>query len=85
MARGVNKVILVGNLGQDPETRAMPSGKPVTNVRIATSDAFRLGRDPLVTVRGVAVRVGGKHDGLIGDQIVEIKTRQRRLLGTPTY
>jgi single-strand DNA-binding protein len=41
MARGVNKVILVGNLGQDPETRAMPSGKAVTNVRIATSDSWR--------------------------------------------
>lgn len=41
MARGINKVILVGNLGQDPETRAMPSGKSVTNVRIATSDSWR--------------------------------------------
>ena len=41
MARGINKVILVGNLGQDPETRAMPSGKAVTNVRIATSDAWK--------------------------------------------
>lgn len=41
MARGVNKVILVGNLGQDPETRAMPSGKAVTNVRIATSESWR--------------------------------------------
>ena len=41
MARGINKVILVGNLGQDPETRAMPSGKAVTNVRIATRDSWR--------------------------------------------
>jgi single-strand DNA-binding protein len=41
MARGINKVILVGNLGQDPETRSMPSGKAVTNVRIATSDSWR--------------------------------------------
>ncbi len=41
MARGINKVILVGNLGQDPETRAMPSGKAVTNVRIATTDSWR--------------------------------------------
>ena len=41
MARGVNKVILVGNLGQDPETRAMPSGKAVTNVRIATSESWK--------------------------------------------
>lgn len=41
MARGVNKVILVGNLGVDPETRAMPSGKAVTNIRIATSEVWR--------------------------------------------
>ncbi len=40
MARGVNKVILVGNLGADPETRYMPSGKPVTNMRIATSESW---------------------------------------------
>ena len=37
MARGINKVILVGNLGKDPETRYMPSGKAVTNFSIATS------------------------------------------------
>ena len=41
MARGVNKVILVGNLGQDPQTRAMPSGKTVVNLRIATTDQWR--------------------------------------------
>ncbi len=41
MARGINKVILVGNLGQDPQSRAMPSGKAVVNLRIATSDQWR--------------------------------------------
>ena len=41
MARGVNKVILVGNLGADPETRYMPSGDAVTNVRIATSESWK--------------------------------------------
>lgn len=41
MARGVNKVILVGNLGADPETRAMPSGMSVTNIRIATSESWK--------------------------------------------
>ncbi len=41
MARGINKVILVGNLGQDPQTRAMPSGKTVVNLRIATTDQWR--------------------------------------------
>ena len=40
MARGINNVILVGNLGADPETRYMPSGKPVTNIRIATSEGW---------------------------------------------
>jgi single-strand DNA-binding protein len=40
MARGINKVILVGNLGADPETRYMPSGKAVTNIRIATSESW---------------------------------------------
>ncbi len=41
MARGVNKVILVGNLGADPETRAMPSGMTVANIRIATSESWK--------------------------------------------
>lgn len=40
MARGINKVILVGNLGKDPETRYMPSGGAVTNVTIATSESW---------------------------------------------
>ena len=41
MARGVNKVILIGNLGADPETRYMPSGGAVTNIRIATSESWK--------------------------------------------
>ena len=41
MARGVNKVILVGNLGADPETRSMPSGMTVTNIRVATSESWK--------------------------------------------
>ncbi|WP_110648517.1 single-stranded DNA-binding protein [Salinicola peritrichatus] len=40
MARGVNKVILIGNLGQDPEVRFLPSGNPVCNLRIATTDSW---------------------------------------------
>ena len=40
MARGINKVILVGNLGADPETKYMPSGDAITNLRIATSDTW---------------------------------------------
>jgi single-strand DNA-binding protein len=41
MARGVNKVILIGNLGQDPDTKYMPSGSAVTNLRIATTEVFK--------------------------------------------
>jgi len=40
MARGVNKVILVGNLGQDPEVRYMPNGNAVTNITIATTESW---------------------------------------------
>lgn len=41
MARGVNKVILVGNLGKDPEVRYSPDGKAVTNVTMATSETWK--------------------------------------------
>ena len=41
MARGINKVILVGNLGNAPETRFMPNGNPVTNISIATSESWK--------------------------------------------
>ena len=41
MARGVNKVILLGNLGADPETRYTASGSAVTNIRMATTDSWR--------------------------------------------
>lgn len=40
-SRGVNKVILVGNLGNDPETRAFPSGDMVTNITVATSETWK--------------------------------------------
>ena len=41
MARGINKVIIVGNVGGDPETRAMPSGSTVTNLTIATNETWK--------------------------------------------
>jgi len=41
MARGINKVILVGNLGADPETRYTPSGSAVTNIRLATTESWK--------------------------------------------
>ena len=41
MARGINKVIIVGNVGGDPETRYMPSGSAVTNLTIATNETWK--------------------------------------------
>lgn len=41
MSRGINKVILIGNLGADPEVRFMPNGQAVANVSIATSESWR--------------------------------------------
>ncbi len=41
MARGVNKVILIGNLGRDPEVRYAPNGQAVANVTIATSESWK--------------------------------------------
>lgn len=41
MARGINKVILIGNLGRDPETRYSQGGNPVTNFSVATSESWR--------------------------------------------
>ena len=41
MARGINKVIIVGNCGQDPETRYLPSGGAVTNLSLATSETWK--------------------------------------------
>lgn len=41
MARGINKVILIGNLGQDPEVRYTASGTAIANLRIATSEQWR--------------------------------------------
>jgi single-strand DNA-binding protein len=41
MARGVNKVILVGNLGADPETKYTAGGAAITNIRVATSESWR--------------------------------------------
>lgn len=41
MAKGINKVILVGNLGNDPEVKCMPSGGAVTNISVATADSWK--------------------------------------------
>nr|VFK14575.1 MAG: single-strand binding protein [Candidatus Kentron sp. LFY] len=41
MAKGLNKVMLIGHLGADPETRYMPNGNAVTNIRIATTEVWK--------------------------------------------
>lgn len=41
MARGINKVMIMGNLGADPEVRYLPSGGAVTNIRVATTDVWK--------------------------------------------
>ena len=41
MARGINKVILVGTLGKDPEVKYMPSGGAITNITVATNDSYK--------------------------------------------
>lgn len=41
MAKGINKVTLLGNLGNDPETRYLPNGNAVTNITLATGDAWK--------------------------------------------
>jgi single-strand DNA-binding protein len=41
MARGINKVILIGNCGQDPDTKYLPSGSAVTNLSVATSESWK--------------------------------------------
>lgn len=41
MARGINKVILVGNVGTDPDVRYLPNGNPVANMSIATSESWK--------------------------------------------
>jgi single-strand DNA-binding protein len=45
MAKSVNKVILVGNVGQDPEVKYTPSGVPVARVSLATNERFKDGND----------------------------------------
>ena len=52
---------------------------------IKTCDKFKTSAVPLMTVDGIEVYIGGRHDGLMNNKIVEIKTRQRRFLGTPLY
>lgn len=51
MARGINKVILIGNLGQDPDTRFTPQGTAVTNLRLATDESYKDGKTGQIVPR----------------------------------
>ena len=41
MARGLNKVMIIGNIGADPETKYLPSGSTICNLRVATSESWK--------------------------------------------
>mgnify|MGYP000550108110 CR=1 FL=1 len=87
MKRGINKVILIGNLGQDPEVRYMPGGNAVTNITLATSDTWRdkqTGEQRertewhRVVFMGVLAEVAGKHLKKGSQVYVEGKLQTRK-------
>lgn len=90
-SRGVNKVILVGNLGQDPEVRYMPNGGAVANLTLATSESWRdkqTGENKEVT-EWHRVVLFGKLAGVAGEYLrkgsqvyIEGQLRTRKWQGT---
>ncbi|WOQ12566.1 single-stranded DNA-binding protein [Aeromonas media] len=86
-SRGINKVILIGNLGQDPEVRYMPGGNAVTSITLATSDTWRdkqTGEQRertewhRVVFMGMLAEVAGKHLKKGTQVYVEGKLRTRK-------
>ena len=86
-SRGINKVILIGNLGQDPEVRYMPGGNAVTSITLATSDAWRDKQTGeakertewhRVVFMGMLAEVAGKHLKKGSQVYVEGKLRTRK-------
>ena len=86
-SRGINKVILIGNLGQDPEVRYMPGGIAVTNITLATSDTWRdkqTGEQRertewhRVVFMGMLAEVAGKHLKKGSQVYVEGKLQTRK-------
>ncbi len=86
-SRGINKVILIGNLGQDPEVRYMPGGNAVTNITLATADTWRdkqTGEQRertewhRVVFMGMLAEVAGKHLKKGTQVYVEGKLRTRK-------
>ncbi len=86
-SRGINKVILIGNLGQDPEVRYMPGGNAVTSITLATADTWRdkqTGEQRertewhRVVFMGMLAEVAGKHLKKGTQLYVEGKLRTRK-------
>lgn len=86
-SRGINKVILIGNLGQDPEVRYMPGGNAVTSITLATSDTWRDKQTGeakertewhRVVFMGMLAEVAGKHLKKGSQVYVEGKLRTRK-------
>lgn len=86
-SRGINKVILIGNLGQDPEVRYIPGGNAVTSITLATSETWRDKQTGeakertewhRVVFMGVLAEVAGKHLKKGFQVYVEGKLRTRK-------
>jgi len=71
--------------GTEQESAIRQSVSATLKKKIQILDKFKAAKEPIVTVNGIEVYIGGKHDGMVDGKIVEIKTRQSRFLGTPVY
>ena len=80
----VNKVILIGNLGKDPETRYAPSGDAVTNITLATTDTWRdkASGEKREATPG-ATRHGGEHHAAFAPVWNPVFSRHRAVLHRP--
>ena len=85
MARGINKVILVGNVGVDPDVRYMPNGNAVTNITLATTDSWKdkqTGQQQERTFGHGVARAGDDHREWVGEQATgECRTRSHQRHG----
>ena len=71
--------------GTEQESTIRQSFSKSIGKTVKTSNKFIANKEPLITVNGIEVYIGGKHDGMVDGKIVEIKTRQKHFLGTPLY
>ena len=90
-SRGVNKVILVGNVGKDPDTRHMPSGDSVVNLTLATSESNSQLRDLALVLAGYLLVDSGDADAVrqrVGGLAVEghpLRNAAREALGLAQF